>query len=276
MVRLGTGSPAAAHAFRVPAVVSVLLHGLLVALVLTIVARAVPPTLWPTQSVQVVFEPQPAPVPVPAPAPSPLPVPKVPPPPLPSPPPPQPTEPVVAPNTTDVPPPPPPLPAPAAELPPQPVPRPAPPRPVPPSRPLPPPRQAQRHAPARAVPPKQQSQAQAAAVAPVMPAPTAPRPAAPPVVTAARPISGIEGNCQPDYPEAAQRRGEGGEAVLVVTVAPDGHAVSVTVRQSSGHPILDRAAVAKVLRDCRFYPATRGGVPIEGTAVQPMRFIPSR
>ncbi len=94
----------------------------------------------------------------------------------------------------------------------------------------------------------------------------------PSVMTQAHPVGGIVGNCVPDYPAAALRRQEQGIAVVRVVVSPEGRAVSANIAQSSGHAVLDGAAVAKVLRDCRFLPASRDGVAIEGTALQPMNF----
>lgn len=76
----------------------------------------------------------------------------------------------------------------------------------------------------------------------------------------------------PDYPAAALRRGEQGLAVVRVTVGADGRATTAIVAQSSGHALLDSAAVAKVLRDCRFVPARRNDEPVAGEALQPMNF----
>ena len=88
----------------------------------------------------------------------------------------------------------------------------------------------------------------------------------------ARPSGGVAGNCQPVFPPAAVRRREQGLVVVRVVVSPDGRAVSASIAQSSGAETLDEAALAKVLRDCRFIPATRNGAPAEGTALQPMNF----
>ncbi len=93
-----------------------------------------------------------------------------------------------------------------------------------------------------------------------------------PVERAARPIEGLAGNGKPDYPPAALRRREQGGVVLRVTVGPDGRARAAVVQQSSGHPLLDDAAVAKVLRDWRFAPATRDGVAVTGTVLVPFAF----
>ncbi|MBO0710433.1 MAG: energy transducer TonB, partial [Acetobacteraceae bacterium] len=56
-----------------------------------------------------------------------------------------------------------------------------------------------------------------------------------------------------------------------VQVAPDGSLASVSLAQSSGSPALDEAALAAV-RQSRFSPATRGGVPVAGAAEVPIVF----
>ncbi len=93
-----------------------------------------------------------------------------------------------------------------------------------------------------------------------------------PITVAARPVGGVAGNCQPDYPPAARRREEQGLALIHVTVSAGGRAVAASLVQSSGHALLDSAALAKVMRDCRFLPATRNGVPIEGDTLQGIEF----
>lgn len=97
-------------------------------------------------------------------------------------------------------------------------------------------------------------------------------PAIPSVVVAARPVSGVDGHCQPDYPLSALRRGQQGLVVVRVTISPQGQVVTANLAQSSGTPALDNAALAKVVHDCRFVPASRDGLPVEGVALQPMKF----
>jgi protein TonB len=97
-------------------------------------------------------------------------------------------------------------------------------------------------------------------------------PVEPTAIVEARPIGGIAGNCAPEYPAAALRRGLQGLVTIRVTVSPEGRAVSAAIAQSSGTPALDAAAQAKILRDCRFIPASRNGTPVEGVAIQPMNF----
>lgn len=53
---------------------------------------------------------------------------------------------------------------------------------------------------------------------------------------------------QPVYPLASRRRGEQGEARLLVRLGPDGGILSVEVAASSGYPLLDASALAAVKR----------------------------
>lgn len=60
------------------------------------------------------------------------------------------------------------------------------------------------------------------------------------------------------YPLAARRAGLQGRVVLNVEVLADGVSGQVQIHQSSGHAILDRAALVSV-KTWRFVPARRGG-----------------
>jgi protein TonB len=86
----------------------------------------------------------------------------------------------------------------------------------------------------------------------------------------ARPAYGT--NPRPPYPLAARRLGLEGRVLLDVVVAPDGHAASVSVRESSGHRMLDDSAADTVRTRWRFIPARRGGVPVESSVTVPIRF----
>jgi TonB family protein len=86
-----------------------------------------------------------------------------------------------------------------------------------------------------------------------------------------RPVSGVAGNRKPDYPAEARRRRLQGSVVLRVNVSAQGAPEEITVLASSGHAVLDQAAVAAV-HTWRFEPATRGGVPIAAPADVPVRF----
>ena len=63
------------------------------------------------------------------------------------------------------------------------------------------------------------------------------------------------------YPRAAGLRGEEGTVYLVTEVAPDGHASSVEILQSSGYADLDRAA-RNAVASWHFRPAIRDGQPV--------------
>jgi periplasmic protein TonB len=76
---------------------------------------------------------------------------------------------------------------------------------------------------------------------------------------------------KPEYPAAARMRGLQGRVLLHIDIAADGTPASVSVATSSGHAILDEAAMMRV-RSWRFHPALRDGVPIESTRDLPVDF----
>ena len=82
---------------------------------------------------------------------------------------------------------------------------------------------------------------------------------------------GSGANRVPVYPERARQDGVEGRVVLLVLVGPDGRSQTVKVSRTSGHAVLDRAAVEAV-RNWRFRPGTRGGVPVPATVAIPIRF----
>ena len=79
------------------------------------------------------------------------------------------------------------------------------------------------------------------------------------------------GNRPPQYPYAARLRGIEGEVLLRVVVFPSGKTADVSVRSSSGSPLLDRAARAAV-RTWRFRPARRSGQSVVGWVDVPVIF----
>lgn len=111
--------------------------------------------------------------------------------------------------------------------------------------------------------------------APPPPPPPAPAaveaPAEPAQTFQPRPIAGR--TPPPRYPPQALRRGERGNVLVRVEVGPDGVPVSVSVAQSSGSRLLDRAAAEAVLR-WRFQPAELNGRPTVGTVMVPIEFRP--
>lgn len=74
------------------------------------------------------------------------------------------------------------------------------------------------------------------------------------------------------YPLAARRMGLQGRVVLSVEVLADGTAGQINVLQSSGHEVLDRAALESV-RSWRFSPASRAGQPFTKTFTVPIQFL---
>ena len=74
----------------------------------------------------------------------------------------------------------------------------------------------------------------------------------------------------PVYPAEARQHGWQGRVLLHLEIAPDG-TVSASVKSSSGHAVLDNAALAKA-RSWRFAPATRGGVAVVGSVERAIDF----
>lgn len=78
---------------------------------------------------------------------------------------------------------------------------------------------------------------------------------------------------KPIYPAKAEKKGIGGRVLLRVQVNHEGVVTSVVVSESSGHAMLDDAAVAAV-KKWRFIPAEENGQKIATTAMVPIRFDP--
>jgi len=87
----------------------------------------------------------------------------------------------------------------------------------------------------------------------------------------AHPVTGMESDRPPVYPEVARRRGQQGRVLLQVNVSANGTPVDVTVAQSSGFASLDDAAL-RAVEQWRFVPATRGGTAVPALAEVPVRF----
>lgn len=64
----------------------------------------------------------------------------------------------------------------------------------------------------------------------------------------------------PSYPARSARNGDTGTVTLALLIGADGKVGASRIQRSSGHPELDRAAVA-ALKLCAFKPATTNGVP---------------
>jgi len=97
------------------------------------------------------------------------------------------------------------------------------------------------------IPPKPVPAAQPAPVARVVAAPKSdPR----------RPLT------QPEYPPSSRRAGEAGTVVLEVYVLETGKVGDARVKESSGFPKLDEAALREVKRSWRLLPGTENGKPV--------------
>ena len=78
-------------------------------------------------------------------------------------------------------------------------------------------------------------------------------------------------NPHPAYPAMALRMGWQGKVMLSVEVLRDGRAGQVSVQRSSGHAVLDNAALQAV-RAWRFVPARRDGQLVDETFFVPLPF----
>jgi protein TonB len=138
------------------------------------------------------------------------------------------------------------------------------PRPQPRPSPTPTPPTAQ---PSPAAPSTPTASATAAPVAPAAP----PAPAVPEKTTQPDANADYLHNPAPDYPSTAQDYGWQGKVVLHVHVKAEGSPDTIQVRASSGHRVLDDAAVAAV-RQWSFVPAKRGPTPVDGWVDVPLNF----
>ena len=120
---------------------------------------------------------------------------------------------------------------------------------------------------ASASPVTKSSQGGAAVIAALPPSmPTAPPG---PLTRTAIPRGGYQ--VTPSYPSTARRLGIEGTALLRVFVDAEGRVGDVVVKQSAGHPDLDRAA-ADAVRRWRFEPARRGADTVAMWVELPVEF----
>ncbi len=78
-------------------------------------------------------------------------------------------------------------------------------------------------------------------------------------------------NPEVPYPAQAKRRHQQGLVILAVTVSERGRAANVRIKESSGFPLLDEAALAAV-RSWSFEPAQVNSVPVASEIEVPVRF----
>lgn len=110
---------------------------------------------------------------------------------------------------------------------------------------------------------------------PPAPVRAAPPPPPAPVVEKVTPPSASAGylhNPAPEYPSIAEEEGWSGRVVLKVHVLANGRPDAVSVQKSSGHEVLDQAAVRTVKSSWHFAPAMRGDTPTEGWVSVPIVF----
>jgi periplasmic protein TonB len=103
-----------------------------------------------------------------------------------------------------------------------------------------------------------------------------PKVAPPPVKVervAATRIPKRDGSDNPEYPPQSKRAGEEGLCVLTITVTDAGRVENVVLKQSSGFPRLDEAAIKHLQRQgWRFKPAMENGKAISSTLDVPVRW----
>lgn len=102
----------------------------------------------------------------------------------------------------------------------------------------------------------------------------------PETAASGKPGGGFEGaranaaylhNPKPEYPPLARRRQWEGRVILKVRVLAAGTVAAISVETSSGHEILDEAALEAVRR-WRFVPAKRGGQAVDSVVNVPINF----
>ena len=79
-------------------------------------------------------------------------------------------------------------------------------------------------------------------------------------------------NPKPKYPGIATRRGWEGTVRLLVKVSVEGDSEEVTVQHSSGHDVLDEAAIEAVEK-WKFIPAKRGDTAVASSVIVPINFV---
>lgn len=82
---------------------------------------------------------------------------------------------------------------------------------------------------------------------------------------------GLDRTIPPVYPRIARESGWEGTVLVRVTVQPDGSPESVKIQKSSGHSILDTAALEAV-KKWKFSPAKDGNIPIRSVLEIPINF----
>lgn len=82
---------------------------------------------------------------------------------------------------------------------------------------------------------------------------------------------GLSQSIPPVYPRVAREEGWEGTVIIQVEVQPDGRPAKIRLHTSSGHAILDQAAL-KAVKQWHFIPARDGNIPVRKLAKIPIRF----
>jgi protein TonB len=76
---------------------------------------------------------------------------------------------------------------------------------------------------------------------------------------------------QPIYPATLLKNGVGGKVLVSCTIDATGKIVGTSIKSSSGHPDLDKAAINAVNR-WKFKPGTKGGKKVKSVVLVPFNF----
>ena len=76
---------------------------------------------------------------------------------------------------------------------------------------------------------------------------------------------------QPTYPSSLLKKGVGGKVLITCTIDDTGRVISTTIKQSSGHPDLDKAAINAVNK-WKFKPGMQAGKPVKAVCIVPFNF----
>jgi periplasmic protein TonB len=102
---------------------------------------------------------------------------------------------------------------------------------------------------------------------------TQPAPAPPRAIVPGTPVKvTFAPDVQDYYPEVSRRNGEEGRAVVKVCVNVAGKIDSIEISNTTGHPLLDEAAL-KVAKAMKFKPATSEGKPVVSCPTLPVKFV---
>jgi protein TonB len=123
-------------------------------------------------------------------------------------------------------------------------------------------------------PPKPRAVPQQSAKKPAAHVPATAATSAPGAATTGPTVSGharYRSNPKPAYPSEARNLRQEGVVLLSVQVGPDGRVQGITLKRSSGFPLLDQAAMSGV-KIWTFEPARTAGIAVSSRVDVPVRF----